>query len=88
MENNTAVQPINITEIELTGILDKVVQEQHNSDPSSTAIELPTSYDSTATSNNNYPGNINYSYYYNRKVSRYAKKHKITCEQAFKRLYK
>ena len=88
MENNTAPKPINITEIELTGILDRVAQEQLNSDPKSTMPELPTSYDNTATSNNNYPENINYTYYYNRKVSRYAKKHKITCEEAFKRLYK
>jgi len=84
MENNTAVQPINITEIELTGILDKVAQEQLNSDPSSTMIELPTSYDSTASHSNNILINLRH----NRKVCRYAKKHKITTEEAFKRLYK
>ena len=91
MENNTAVQPINTTEIELVGILDKVAQEKLKSNPDSTAIELPTSYDSTATSNNNWPKSypaVNILPGYNREVRRYAKKHNLTDEEAFKRLYK
>lgn len=81
---DTSNKPVNPIEIELQGILDRVAQEQLNSDPSSTMIKLPTSYDSTASSNNNIPIDLRH----NRKVCRYAKKHKITCEEAFKRLYK
>lgn len=84
---DTTVKPINMTEIELRGILDEINAIQLDSDPNSTTI-LPTSYSSetaTSTSCNN-PPVINLSY--NRKVCRYAKKHKITVEQAFKRLYK
>ena len=85
MENNTTVQPINTTEIELVGILDKVAQEKLKSNPDSTATELPTSYDNTSTTNNVGPEITNW---YNRKVCRYAKKHNITEEEAFKKLYK
>ena len=85
MENNTTAQPINVTEIELVGILDKVAQEKLKSNPDSTAIELPTSYDSTSTTNNiGEPIKL----YYNRKVARFAKKHKLSYDEAFKRLYK
>ena len=82
--HDTTVKPINPIEIELQGILDRVAQEQLNSDLSSTMPELPTSYDSTASSSSNTPIDLRH----NRKVCRYAKKHKITCEEAFKRLYK
>ena len=82
--HDTTVKPINPIEIELQGILDRVAQEQLNSDPSSTMTELPTSYDSTASHSNN----ILIDLRHNRKVCRYAKTHKITCEEAFKRLYK
>lgn len=34
------------------------------------------------------PPVITVGYYYNRKVSRYSRKHKISCKEAFKRLYK
>ena len=85
MENNTTVQPINTTEIELVGILDKAAQEKLKSNPDSTATELPTSYDSTSTTNNvGEPIKL----YYNRKVVRFAKKHKLSYDKAFKRLYK
>ena len=85
MENSTMTQPINLTELKLIGILDKVAQEQLNSDPDSTAMELPTSYDSTSTTNNiGEPIKL----YYNRKVARFAKKHKLSYDEAFKRLYK
>jgi hypothetical protein len=83
---DTTVKPINTTEIELRGILDKI-GSQLDSDPNSTVV-LPASYSSetaTSTSYNNPPvTNLGY----NRKVYRYAKKHRITTEQAFKRLYK
>ena len=83
----TTVKPIDTVEIELRGILDKINTLQLDSDPNSTAV-LPTSYSSETTTSTSYdnPPVINLGY--NRKVCRYAKKHKITVEQAFKRLYK
>jgi len=84
---DTTIKPVDNVEVELRGILDKINTLQLESDPNSTAV-LPTSYSSetaTSTSYNNPPiTNLGY----NRKVCRYAKKHKITVEQAFKRLYK
>jgi len=85
MEDTTA-RPINTTELELRGILDKIAEAQMDSDPESTAIPLPKDYDSTASDyGNNQPVAIKFGY--NRKVCRYAKKHGITEEEAFKRLY-
>lgn len=74
------------TEIELLGILREVDPIQ--TETSNTSTSLPTSYDNTmqTPSNNGSPNIINLSY--NRKVYRYAKKHRITVEEAFKRLYK
>ena len=84
---DTTVKPINTTELELRGILDKITETQLNDDPESTAMPtLPTEYDSTISRHNNPP--IATRFGYNRKVSRYAKKHGITQEEAFKRLYK
>jgi len=79
---DTTVKPINPTEIELQGILDKINTVE--TDPTDTSMPLPTSYDSTASPGNNTPIDLRH----NRKVCRYAKKHKITAEEAFKRLYK
>lgn len=74
------------TEIELMGILKEVDPIQVEAGDTSTP--LPTSYDNTmqTPSNNGSPDIINLSY--NRKVCRYARKHRITVEEAFKRLYK
>ena len=79
---NTSNKPINLTEIELQGILDKINIVE--TDPTDTSMPLPTSYDSTASHSNNIPIDLRH----NRKVCRYARKHKITTEEAFKRLYK
>lgn len=54
-----------------------------------TSISRPK--DPTDTScdiGNNYPPITAVDYYYNRKVCRYAQKHKISCKEAFKKLYK
>ena len=85
---DTTVKPIDKTDIELRGILNKIAETQLNDDPESTAIPtLPTEYDSTTSCHcNNQPTAIKFGY--NRKVSRYAKKHGITADEAFKRLYK
>ena len=87
MEDTTA-NLINITEIKLRGILNKIAEAQLDDDPESTAMPtLPTEYDSTTSHHyNNQPMGIKFGY--NRKVSRYAKKHHITEEEAFKILYK
>ena len=87
MEDTTA-KPINRTEIELRGILDKIVEARLDDDPESTAMPaLPTEYDSTTSHYcNNQPIAIKFGY--NRKVCRYAKKYHITEEEAFKKLYK
>ena len=91
-DNDTIVRPINLTEIELTGILDKITQEQLNSDPNSTTVELPTSYSNTSQrpSGNDvqFDSCIPEDIVYNREVRRYAKKHNITYEKDFKILYK
>ena len=85
---DTTVKPINTTEIELRGILDKIAETQLNDDPESTAMPtLPTEYDST-TSHHSNNSSMAIKFGYNRKVSRFAKKHGITEEEAFKRLYK
>lgn len=86
----TTAKPIDITDItkiKLQDILDEIDILQLDSDPNSTVV-LPTSYSSETTTSTLYnnPPVINLSY--NRKVCRYAKRHKITVEQAFKRLYK
>ena len=54
-----------------------------------TFTQLPESPNDTSGPYRNYPQD-NYwpKPYYNRRVIRYAKKHKITAEQAFKKLYK
>jgi len=85
---DTTTRPINKTELELRGILDKITEVQLNDDPESTAmLTLPTEYDSTTSCySNNPPMAIKFGY--NRRVSRFAKKHGITEEEAFKRLYK
>lgn len=58
-------------------------------DPNSTATPLPRDPNDTSCDiGNDYPPVTTAGYYYNRKVSRYAQKHKISCEEAFKRLYK
>ena len=44
--------------------------------------------DTSCDIGNNYPPITTVGYYYNRKVCRYAQKHKISCEEAFKKLYK
>ena len=89
---DTTVKPINTTEIELCGILDKIAEVQLNDDPNSTAVELPTSYSNTSQrpSGNDvqFDSCIPEDIVYNREVRRYAKKHNITYEKAFKRLYK
>ena len=84
---DTTTKPINKTEIELRGILDKIAEFQMDSDPESTVIQLPKEYDSTASTygNNSLPVGIKLGY--NRKVCRYAKKHGISEEKAFKILY-
>ena len=85
---DTTVKPINTTEIELRGILDKIAEAQLNDDPESTAMpNLPTEYDSTTSHHSNNPP-MAIKFGYNRKVCRYAKKHNLTEEEAFKRLYK
>lgn len=83
---DTTVRPINTTELELKGILNKIAETQLNSDPESTAIQLPKDYDSTASEYENNPP-VAIKFGYNRKVCRYAKKYGITEEEAFKRLY-
>ena len=87
MEDTTA-RPINSTELELKSILSEIKQKLDTSDATSTtALEnLPTEYDSTTSTSNNQPDCFIKGY--NRKVCRYAKKHSITEEEAFKRLYK
>ena len=52
----------------------------------STETPKPRDPNDTSMSTNDFPA-LNFRCY-NRKVSRYAKKYKITCEEAFKRLYK
>ena len=85
---DTTVKPINMTEIELRGILDKIAEVQLNDDYESTAMPvLPTEYDSTTSCHSNNPPTV-IKFGYNRRVSRFAKKHGITEEEAFKRLYK
>jgi hypothetical protein len=85
---DTTIKPINITEIELRGILDKIAEAQLDDDPESTTMPaLPTEYDSTTSCHSNNPP-IAIKFGYNRRVSRFAKKHGITEEEAFKRLYK
>ena len=84
---DTTIKPINTTEIELRDILDKIAEAQLDSNPESTAMPtLPTEYDSTTSHHNNNPP-MAIKFGYNRRVSRYAKKHGITQEEAFKRLY-
>ncbi len=84
---DTTTRPINTTELELKGILNKIAETQLNDDPESTAVQLPKEYDSTASTYGNNSLPIDVKLGYNRKVSRYAKKHNITEEEAFKRLY-
>ena len=85
---DTTTRPINKTEIELRSILNKIAETQLNDDPESTAMPtLPTEYDST-TSHHSSNSSMAIKFGYNRKVSRFAKKHGITEEEAFKRLYK
>ena len=85
---DTTIRPINKTEIELRGILDKIAEVQLDGDSESTAIELPKEYssDTSTYGNNSLPTGVKLGY--NRRVSRYAKKYGITEEEAFKRLYK
>jgi hypothetical protein len=54
-----------------------------------TLTPLPKDPNDTSGPDRNYQGNSCWpKVYYTRYVRRYAKKHKITVEQAFKRLYK
>ena len=54
-----------------------------------TSIHRPKDPNDTSCDiGNNYPPITTVGYYYNRKVSRYARKHKISCKEAFKKLYK
>ena len=85
---DTTFKPVNMAEIELQGMLDKIAVAHLDDDPESTAMPAhPTEYDSaTSYPCNNQPVAIKFGY--NREVCRYAKKHGITEEEAFKRLYK
>ena len=87
MEDTTA-KPINMTEIKLRGLLNKIAEVQLDDDPESTAMStFLKDYDSTVSDYGNNPP-VTVKFGYNRKVCRYAKKHNITEEEAFKRLYK
>ena len=80
---------VDLAEIELRNIAAKITQSTLNSNPDSTATQvLKDPNDTSCDIGNNYPPITNYGSYYNRKVIRYAQKHKISCEEAFKRLYK
>ena len=80
--HDTSNKPVDPVDIKLRGILNQI--DPVEVDPTDTSVQLPTSYDSTASQSNNIPVDLRH----NRKVCRYAKKHKISTEEAFKRLYK
>ena len=80
--HDTSNKPVDPIDIKLRGILNQIDPIEVN--PTDTSVQLPTSYDGTASQGNNIPVDLRH----NRKVCRYAKKHKITAEEAFKRLYK
>ena len=81
---DTTVKSVNTTDIELRGILDKIAEPQIDSNDTSTP--LPKEYSNTTSDLSN--NSVMIKFGHNRKVCRYAKKHGITQEEAFKRLYK
>ena len=84
MENSTEVRPINLTKIRTELALNEV--DKLDDDPNDTSYHRRSDPNDTSTTNNDFPA-LNFQCY-NRKVCRYAKKHNITEEEAFKRLYK
>ena len=94
MENSTETRPINVTKINLEMELQRAFQMRKSiNDTSNTQGYNPndTSYKSEENLLDGIPNSIpmvDVDYGYNREVRRYAKKHNLSCEKAFKRLYK
>lgn len=69
---------------ELRGILKEVAPVE----VAETSAPLPTEYDSTMHTSTNCGEKLSINIVYNREVRRYAKKHNISEEEAFKKIYK
>lgn len=87
--DTTINTPIDRTDIELKHLEAKITEAILEADPDSTATPVPRdSNDTSSDFRYNNPPIMTIGGSYNRKVCRYAKKHKISCKEAFKRLYK